>query len=1025
MLFLFAKTAWLPRLTRLSRFFAGGALAVALIFATAAGNAADSEAQVTLSAHAPLTDAAERVFIGPEIYAGDEESAEDEAKLSAQAIAKRHRSNLRGELHNRNILNLSAAGGAAWLSFSIANNASTEDWVLHFGDVFDGRFGAIEGIQVYDAGADKVILQSALNGREAIGFGALQGAGIPLKIAQGERALFVVRLQTASGPVHTFVPSLMTQRAYLAYLSRGSAFESLFWVLVLGGGGFFLAFSALQKQPVFLFFSAYLFSYAALVFELQHIFFIADGLNAVFLRALFTLPVFIAIFATRRFLDLRIGHDVANMALFASAGFVAAGFILSPFLSDAGGHYDTFLFFLPLLGVSVFLCALSFMQARAGRYGAFYMAGAWLCSFAGLLALFITAMGVGEAGGLFVSFYWAGLAPQTVLLIVAALENIKMTQKEALSSFARENRAAQSLARIKQSKESADQARLLRVIERERELMAELREREMMRTQEMRKAKDAADHANRAKSAFLAVVSHEIRTPMNGILGMLRLLTKTKMTKDQMEYVQAIQNSGDTMMALLNDILDFEKIESGNMTLEVIDFDMVRLVEGVVTLMSGHAAEKNLTLKADIPADFPGTLRGDPTRLRQVLLNLVSNAVKFTAVGGVTLKLGAVKARQSDDGTPVYAVTCAVKDTGIGIAEEAQKDLFNAFTQADTSTSRKYGGTGLGLAICQRLIEAMGGKIEVESREGDGSSFFFTLEMQRGQKGFSENAQDMTQDEPVRAQTQPMNILVIDDNEMNRRVMEGLLGQDNHRLAMLESAEDALELCRNKYFDVIITDIRLGGMDGMEFTRRLRAFEDRDIAATPVIALSGNVSEEDRKLCEEAGMNGFLAKPIDPRVLFETLLRLEQGDAPKLPPKGQAEGQETPPEEARPQEKTLEKAGLFEPQYLEGLAQSLPAAQFDELVQSFLAKTDELVESLEKARIAQAETAGVYDLAHELKGMAGNFGLAGVRRMAEKIEKAAKEDRRDEAFQIISEIATVNDEAQGALQRWVAAQRGT
>jgi CheY-like chemotaxis protein len=483
------------------------------------------------------------------------------------------------------------------------------------------------------------------------------------------------------------------------------------------------------------------------------------------------------------------------------------------------------------------------------------------------------------------------------------------------------------------------------------------------------------------------------------------------------------------MMALLNDILDFEKIESGNMALEVIDFDMVRLVEGVVTLMSGHAAEKNLTLKADIPADFPGTLRGDPTRLRQVLLNLVSNAVKFTAVGGVTLKLGAVKARRSDDGTPIYAVTCAVKDTGIGIAEEAQKDLFNAFTQADTSTSRKYGGTGLGLAICQRLVGAMGGKIEVESREGDGSSFFFTLEMQRGQKGFSENAQDITQDEPVRTQAQPMNILVIDDNEMNRRVMEGLLGQDNHRLAMLESAEDALELCRNKYFDVIITDIRLGGMDGMEFTRRLRAFKDRDIAATPVIALSGNVSEEDRKLYEEAGMNGFLAKPIDPRVLFETLLRLEQENAPEPSPKGQAEGQDAvqggASAQGAVQEKTPEKAGLFEPQYLEGLAQSLPAAQFDELVQSFLVKTDELVESLEKARIAQAETAGVYDLAHELKGMAGNFGLAGVRRMAEKIEKAAKEDRRDEAFQIISEIAAVNDEAQGALQRWVAAQRST
>jgi len=411
-------------------------------------------------------------------------------------------------------------------------------------------------------------------------------------------------------------------------------------------------------------------------------------------------------------------------------------------------------------------------------------------------------------------------------------------------------------------------------------------------------------------------------------------------------------------------------------------------------------------------------------------------------------------------------VTCGVKDTGIGISEDAQKHLFNPFTQADKSTSRKYGGTGLGLAICRNLIEAMGSAIQLQSKENEGSRFFFTLEMEQGQQDFSENASDIAYNEPMRQQIQPMRILVIDDNEMNRRVMDGFLGKDNHKLTLLESAEEALDICQSQRFDVIITDIRLIGMDGIEFTQHLRQFEDQNIALTPIIALSGDVSAEDRKRYEDAGMDGFLAKPVDPQALFETLLNLEQEviEAPQTPP---AQTTETEIEAAIVQEQEvmiredIEAGGfedvdiedsfdsfdfpgekgpeedeeavtpapevdttLFDPNLLQSLVDSLPPIQFDELLQSFLDKTDELVETLEKAKVENADMETVCDRAHELKGMAANFGLTGVSSVSSEIEAASKNDKSDEAFAAIDKIAAMNIEAQAALKSWVASQQG-
>lgn len=437
---------------------------------------------------------------------------------------------------------------------------------------------------------------------------------------------------------------------------------------------------------------------------------------------------------------------------------------------------------------------------------------------------------------------------------------------------------ASAVSSLRQSKEAAENIRLLKVIEHERQVMNELREREVKQNEDMRKAVAAADEANRSKSAFLAVVSHEIRTPMTGIMGMIRLLLETQLDKKQRDYAQTVMDSGDAMMALLNDILDFEKIESGRLDLEYVDFDLHRILNSVITLMSGHAEAKKISLKLDIGSDVPRYFIGDPIRLRQVLLNLCGNSIKFTEEGGVTLRVQVDNFGEAPKTKESRKIRFSIEDTGIGISPEAQRNLFNPFSQADSSITRKFGGTGLGLAICQRLIEAMGSQIKINSQEGEGSTFYFTIVMKEGTAEDAEQARHGHMQAGRQKSDRTMKILVVEDNEINQKLLKEFLERMGHSIHQVMNGEDAVEAVKTGDFDTVLMDVELPGISGMGATKSIRALPDRQKAAIPVIALTGNIRDEDIGACYTANMNGHIAKPIDPSKLKSMLEKVAEGN---------------------------------------------------------------------------------------------------------------------------------------------------
>ena len=968
-----------------------------------------------------------------------------------------------------------------WIVFPVVNKSKKEIWSLNLGNLKEGRFSTLKEIMLYNMSKKEYFI----NTRNSLERNKNIGNSITFKIPSDTTNFFILYVK----------PNLTTPNYLKINLKEGNqsdlsgSFTSWITTLLLFSGFVFALKSAKDNQSLSDLFLSFIWLsfFIAIWINSQFIYFGHFDMDILYpiiwiIVAQSLMISFIAIKESRHELPVSfLGGISCSILIINLVGIITL---------KSMPTIAIYLIYPPIILILLTIMGITWATSLSARRQFYtHIASTSFFLFLLILSLFVLDLEIIPPIpivqiiptlilGLTVLASMAGSIPQTKLSSRQHIDN-------SSEIFEDSKIEKKEISLILAAKEKSEHHRLMQVIEQERKLMSNLQVKTAQQTEEMRKAKEGADEANRAKSAFLAVVSHEIRTPMTGIMGMLSLLQDTQLSKDQKEYASTIKDSGDAMLALLNDILDFEKIESGKMDLENINFDLKRLFRSVYTLMRGHAEAKGVQLVLEMDSNVPNWVNGDPTRLRQVLLNLINNAIKFTNKGSVYIRVKDLTGDIKNSPHKIHQIYFAVQDSGIGIGANSQKNLFMPFAQADSSISRKYGGTGLGLAICKRLIEAMGGAISISSKEGEGSTFFFTISMQEGMEisdgNITENMTPKNSQQAIQLKSS-LSVLVVDDNGINQKVVAGFVDKLGCKSMTAGTGADAIDLHARYPFDVIFLDIELPDMNGIEVTQIIRSLSVPSKSDIPIIAFTGNTQSDDVKNYMNAGMNDFLGKPIAFEQIAEILLKIEtkfyflpqnristvglidsenneneidivgkknENVSPLASYTARLKDEVTPLDlkqeynldfidedsfesavkQFEKNEKSLSSSvdktysqlsdsGLDEA-ILASLRSGLSVAQIQEILISFYEKADELIAAIGNAYLEDNAIA-LNARAHELKGMAGNFGFSELSRMCAIIEKAGKENNLSFAKTSVDGLGEHYAIARGNLNKWLS-----
>jgi len=514
--------------------------------------------------------------------------------------------------------------------------------------------------------------------------------------------------------------------------------------------------------------------------------------------------------------------------------------------------------------------------------------------------------------------------------------------------------------------------------------------------EQLRQAMSAAEAATRAKSEFLANMSHEIRTPINATIGMLYLLQQTELSETQKNYLDKAKSASSMLLRIINDILDFSKIEAGKLELERATFSVNALLWDLAAVASATLIDKPVELEVSVHPDVPDLLVGDSLRLSQVLLNLISNAIKFTEYGTVGLNVDLLKSGERET-----TLGFTVADTGIGMTQEQQEKLFRAFTQADTSTTRRYGGTGLGLTISAQLVGLMGGAIRVASEPGKGSAFSFEVSFERptreDEKLAAAQARETSGSGAAANGIAGMRILLVEDNPINLEVATELLLRHGARVVQACNGEEALRLLGSSgpSYHAVLMDVQMPVMDGLEATRRIRS--DPALKGLPVIAMTASALPRERKLCLEAGMDDQVNKPINMAQLMATLTRWARPETAPLAVPGQAEGGESPELAVLP-----ERLPGIDLKRAMGTLESAPLLK--KLLHTFLSENQTLLDDL-RAAVGAGDFELACRLVHTVKGVGGNLGAVQLASAARALEPLLREEGapREQALQVFAD----------------------